>query len=87
MVVSQLRSEAPYRVGHDDGAHHAGAQVALLAGRDEIRHGERFPVKFVYSLRNTMCESRAGRVIGAALLDDVTSFFQDFVMKAVVWAA
>ena len=28
-----------YAVGHDDGAHHAGAQVALLARCDEIlRH-------------------------------------------------
>ena len=31
-----------YAVGHDDGAHHAGAQVALLAGRDEVLgHGAR----------------------------------------------
>lgn len=32
--------KAPYRIGHDNGANHACAEVALLASRGEERHLE-----------------------------------------------
>lgn len=34
----QRDGDEAHRRGHDNGAHHAGAQVALLARRDEIGH-------------------------------------------------
>jgi len=41
--IIEVPGRDAYAVGHDDGAHHAGAEVALLAWGDKVllRHGGR----------------------------------------------